>query len=453
MRLVAVSIVKNEADVIEVFIRHTSTWVDHHLIFDHDSTDGTREILEALRQEGVPITLYTDNALANLQQIRSNYLSRLAALSFGADWILPLDADEILVGPDRKSLEACLRESGSEYPYSLRLLNYYPTAEDNSSEMNPIHRLRYCQTVPSHTKKIMIPGPLVHTEHVTAGKGSHALYRGTKLIPDNPLPEDYCLAHLALRSPQHQVLRVVLAELQKLSQGKVTAGLDTHYRLGYQLLSENPDLFFASHLLSTDKLRLQPINYCGTETRYSSNASGWNRIARALLPYLEHLAKSHGQLLDGEKQISNLPIEIKELTPSRNSTQAALTINSKFTGFIPVEGWTEREGPVPEAYLPLFHWGIFPITRLFIESQAISATLIADVLTYSEGQSITVIFNGKPVHTHNFTRTNQKETLKVQVALSAGQNEVILRYTQKLVTEYDSRQLSVIYLSLRVLEP
>jgi hypothetical protein len=42
MRLVAVSVVKNEADIIEAFVRHTRAWVDHHLIFDHDSTDGTR---------------------------------------------------------------------------------------------------------------------------------------------------------------------------------------------------------------------------------------------------------------------------------------------------------------------------------------------------------------------------------------------------------------------------
>jgi len=48
MRLVAVSIVKNEADIIEPFVRHTLAWVDHHLVFDHDSTDGTREILGAL---------------------------------------------------------------------------------------------------------------------------------------------------------------------------------------------------------------------------------------------------------------------------------------------------------------------------------------------------------------------------------------------------------------------
>ena len=79
MRLVAVSIVKNEADIIEAFVRHTHAWVDHHLVFDHDSTDGTREILQALRAEGLPLELFTDDAIGKLQQYRSNHLSRLAA--------------------------------------------------------------------------------------------------------------------------------------------------------------------------------------------------------------------------------------------------------------------------------------------------------------------------------------------------------------------------------------
>src|SRR5437868_13045546 len=99
MKLVAVSIVKNEADVIEPFVRHARAWTDHHLVFDHDSTDGTREILGRLIAEGLPLTVFTDTALGNLQQARSNHLTRIAAREFAADWVLPLDADEFISGP------------------------------------------------------------------------------------------------------------------------------------------------------------------------------------------------------------------------------------------------------------------------------------------------------------------------------------------------------------------
>ena len=241
MRLVAVSIVKNEADIIEPFIRHTRAWVDHHLVFDHDSSDGTREILGALQAEGLPLTLFTDQALGNLQQARSNRLTSLAARDHGADWILPLDADEILTGPGRPALEKVLAAHASDRPATLPLLNYFPTEQDNAAEENPILRLQTCQAFPPRTRKIMVPRALALDASVLAGKGSHALYRGDQALPDQPLPTGFHLSHLALRSPPHQLLRVVLAELQKLSRGRAHEGLDVHYRLGFQLLSEDPE--------------------------------------------------------------------------------------------------------------------------------------------------------------------------------------------------------------------
>src|SRR6478609_8905746 len=132
MRLVAVSIVKNEADIIEAFVRHSLAWVDLHLVFDHDSTDGTREILQALRAEGLPLELFTDDALGKLQQFRSNYLSRLAARERNADWIIPLDADEILTGAGRAELEAELSHSPPGSVRSLPLLDYLPTPGDDA---------------------------------------------------------------------------------------------------------------------------------------------------------------------------------------------------------------------------------------------------------------------------------------------------------------------------------
>jgi len=452
MRLVAVSIVKNEADIIEAFVRHTRAWVDHHLVFDHDSTDGTREILAALQREGLQLTLFTDDALGNLQQARSNFLTRLAAQSFAADWILPLDADEILTGPNRADLEKFFTTIGPDQPASLRLLNYYPSTGDDSTEINPVKRLRHCSPSASQTKKIIIPRPLALDGQVSAGKGSHALQRGPAPISDQPLPGSFHLAHMALRSPQHQVLRVVLAELQKVSRGRVHAGLDTHYRLGFQLLAEDPDLFFATIGQPATQLRLLPIAYLGTPLLYSSQAAGWNRIARALLPFLDKLAASHGRLVDGEKTVAETATKIRELSSADIPAPAAGSSRENFSGFAPLSGWGVQEGPVPEAFLPPFHWGFAPVTQLAIESPAGQpASLVADVLTYTENQSFTIELNGLAAGTHRFARTNHKERLVVPLALRSGRNEVTLRYSQSLVTDYDPRKLAVIFLTLRIL--
>ena len=455
MRLVAVSIVKNEADIIEAFVRHTAAWVDHHLVFDHDSTDGTRQILGALQREGLPLSLFTDDALGNLQQLRSNHLTRVAARDHGADWVLPLDADEILTGPDRPALERSLASVAAGQPASLPLVNYYPAADDDASVANAILRLRHCQASTPRTKKIMVPRALALDDGVEAGKGSHALYRGTAMLPDQQLSPGYFLAHLALRSPQHQVLRVVLPELQKLSRGRAHAGLDEHYRLGFQLLAENPALFFATVCPPAGTLRSQPLAYRGGPLRHGQFAAGWNRVAMALLPYLEKLAASHGRLLDAARGADPgqpaTPAEIRPLRPEEISGATQGDGADAFAGFVAQDGWGPVEGPVPEAFLPPFHWGYAPATALTIHAdQSRQARFTAEALTYSEGQVVSVELNGAVVLRHAFGRVNQKESLAAGLALRAGDNELVLRYEKSLTTPRDPRRLAAIFLSLRV---
>jgi hypothetical protein len=456
MRLVAVSIVKNEADIIEAFVRHTLAWVDHQLIFDHDSTDGTRQILAALRAEGLPVTLFTDDALGNLQQARSNHLTRLAVKDHGADWVIPLDADEILTGPSRTALEKNLASVSSDRPASVLLLNYYPTEKDDVGIANPILRLRYCQASAPRTKKIVISRQLAIETEIAAGKGNHMLYRGAEPLSDQPLPDDYHLCHLALRSPEHQVLRVVLAELQKLSRGQAHAGLDVHYRLGFQLLAEDPDLFFSTVSTRTETLRLQPIKYLGGPLKPGLSQGNWNRVSRALLPYLEKLATSHGRLMDDAGGASGVEEKQDRIRELRSDEVSAVLLNHRgenFSGFVAQSGWGEAEGPVPEAFLPPFHWGYAPVTQLLIHSNSpAQAHLVAEALTYSDGQTVRVELNGVPLLRHSFTRTNQKERLSVSLPLHAGENQLTFHYSQALITDFDRRKLAVIFLSLRVLD-
>jgi hypothetical protein len=450
MRLVAVSIVKNEADIIEAFVRHTRAWVDHHLVFDHDSTDGTRKILGALQKEGLPVSLFTDDALGNLQQVRSNELARLAVTRFGADWVVPLDADEILTGPGRAHLETHLSAAVSDRPVSLHLVDYCPTLEDDAHEANPILRLRHRQKSASPTKKVIISAALVRDARTLTGKGSHVVHQDGTALPDQPLPAEFHLSHLALRSPQHQALRVVLAEIQKNSRGQAHAGLDTHYRLGYQTLAEDPDFFFSTLLRPAAKLRFEPIPYLGAPLRYSQCTSGWGRVARALLPFLDKLAASHGALGDGQsvaQQDVSLVRELSaaEIPPIENSHA------SRYAGFTPIDGWGPREGPVPEAFLPAFHWGQGPATRLALTSpEGGGAHLVIDFLTYSEQQTVAIELNGTTIARHGFVRVNQRERIHLPLQLRTGANELVLRYSQALVTERDPRQLAAIFLRLRV---
>ena len=54
-KLISISMVRNENDVIESFVRHNLALMDEMHIIDHGSSDGTREILIQLKEEGLPV--------------------------------------------------------------------------------------------------------------------------------------------------------------------------------------------------------------------------------------------------------------------------------------------------------------------------------------------------------------------------------------------------------------
>ena len=453
MKLVAVSVIKNEADIVEAFVRHHAAWVDHHLVFDHASTDGTREVLGGLVREGLRLTVFTDDSLAHLQQARSNHLTRLAAGELGADWVVLLDGDEFLVGPGRAELEQQLAAMGPTTPASLPLLNHAPTASDDPAELNPVLRLRHCERQPAPTRKILVPRVAALDPSLVAGKGSHALYRDGQPIPDAPLPDSFWLAHFPERSAGQQAARIMLAELQRLSRGRANAGMDFHYRLPFQTLAENPEMYFAMRLRAEAELQLAPLAYRGGPLRHTRASPEWSRPLRSILPFLEGLASSHGRLVDraGPEPAGDAAPPMRPLAPEELTAATYAGRNDAFAGFSPREGWASTEGPVPNALLPAFHWGLAPASRLSVPSAAArTARLTAEMLTYSDGQKIDLRLNGREVRRHEFERVRQRERLECPLELRAGDNLLELAYAEGLQTTYDPRRLAVIFLSLRV---
>lgn len=453
MKLVAVSVIKNEADIIEACIRHAATWTDAHLVLDHDSTDGTRAILARLQKEGVRIQIYTDDALGNLQQERNNHLARLAARECDADWIVPLDADEFIIGPGREELEAFLAGDAVR-PASIPLLNYYATQQDDASESNPAARIRYCDPRYCQTTKLIIPAAIAADPAVVIGKGSHSVFRNGQTVASRAAPAAFRLAHFALRSPAQQALRILMGELQKLSRGRAHEGLDVHYRAAFQYLAENPTGFFETHRRPTDQLQLAPIKYAGGPLRYTRAGSDWHRFATALVPFLEKLATSHGQLVDrlGGSASAVTKTAVRAVTAEELADSAILDRSGEaFGGFIPVTGWERAEGPVVESCLPVFHWALHPETVLRIDSPACRDALLAfEALTYSEGQTVAIELNGAAVTTHAFARVHQRERCRVHLTLQRGANRLVLRPSRFLQTTHDPRRLAMIFLSLRI---
>lgn len=96
MSVVGVTMVKNEQDVIGGTVRHMLGECDAVVVADNGSTDLTPDILRDLvAQHGGRLWAIDDPDPAYYQSVKMSALAQSAVETFGAEWIVPFDADEI----------------------------------------------------------------------------------------------------------------------------------------------------------------------------------------------------------------------------------------------------------------------------------------------------------------------------------------------------------------------
>ena len=121
-----VTMVRNEADVIEGCLRHMAAEVDSLIVADNGSTDSTPQILQRLRRE-LPLTIVDDPEVGYYQSRKMTALAERAAEA-GAEWIVPFDADELWVSPFGRVADALSLCRGNIAPAAL--FNHWATAVD-----------------------------------------------------------------------------------------------------------------------------------------------------------------------------------------------------------------------------------------------------------------------------------------------------------------------------------
>lgn len=174
MRIVGVSMVKDESDVIEFIVRNLfDQGVDALLIADNLSSDSTPEKLASLSEE-FPIDVVEDKEIGYYQSRKMTDLATVAFQQMGADLVIPFDADEFWTG--RKcSLRESLEGAGADI-ISFPLYNFFPTSSDPSS-VDPFSRILNRDTTRAPLYKVAvrnIPGlQIMQGNHSAKGCGTY----------------------------------------------------------------------------------------------------------------------------------------------------------------------------------------------------------------------------------------------------------------------------------------
>jgi glycosyltransferase involved in cell wall biosynthesis len=97
-------LVKDEADIIEANIRtHAALGVDAFAVMDNNSTDGTREILDKLKEEFEILIIDEKGDYQQAKWMRQ--LAHKAKKHLHADWVINNDADEFWIPNNGKNLK------------------------------------------------------------------------------------------------------------------------------------------------------------------------------------------------------------------------------------------------------------------------------------------------------------------------------------------------------------
>ncbi len=93
MKIVQTLVVRDEADIVAAQIAyHLNAGVDFVIASDHESEDGTTEILDAYERDGYLRRLAVSGEVREAEWRTT--MARLAASDHGADWVINTDADE-----------------------------------------------------------------------------------------------------------------------------------------------------------------------------------------------------------------------------------------------------------------------------------------------------------------------------------------------------------------------
>jgi hypothetical protein len=178
----AVTMVKNEGDVIGAVVRHLlRQGVAHLVVADNGSTDDT---VEAVRGHGDSrrITVVQDPVREYFQALKMTHLSRYAWRS-GADWVVPLDADEFWFGARGRLAEVL--PGLSAHVVEARIHNVFPSRDHGW----------VVDTTPHAERKVCFRSD----PDAVLTQGNHAVHHPGGATPDT---DSLRILHLPWRSPE-----------------------------------------------------------------------------------------------------------------------------------------------------------------------------------------------------------------------------------------------------------
>ena len=238
--ILALSMVKNEQDIIEPFVRHTMNFVDYHIILDNGSLDDTRAILGNLMREIDGVIVTTSSEFGYTQSERMTKLLRSCQTAFFADYVIFLDADEFISCECRAEFELYLAgiPSGGygRIPWRTHVLH---PADAERPRDDPPRGMPWQRANEHPRENIVLRLDGRYYQDLKVAQGNHAAFSESgRDVPSVSL-DGLKLDHFPIRSEDQFVAKSVIGWIAYLTKDPEAAkkGDGYHWRHNFELVS------------------------------------------------------------------------------------------------------------------------------------------------------------------------------------------------------------------------
>jgi len=245
IKLSLITLIRNEQDILNVFLDHIDALFDEVYLLDHRSIDYSSKILinAANLRKGFR---YIKVELNGHYQKEMSTILMHHLFENGADYVFFLDCDEFFIFKNRNELEQLILELGEKETIgSVRWINGFPLDLSNS-HLNYFSKL-WISSEESPFSKVIIPRSAYekYNKKLSIIQGNHlALDEDGKPLETKEIGQ---LVHIPIRSKEQLISKVIRSSLSDFSRITKMPGESYQYKEMLKLIMNSK--------LSDDEIR------------------------------------------------------------------------------------------------------------------------------------------------------------------------------------------------------
>ncbi len=238
MKILMITKVKNESDIIEYFLRYHSFIFDNIVVIDNGSLDGTYEIINELIKEGLCIELINE-AYNDFDAFRmANQYTKHLLTKHKADFVVFMDADEFLITNGWSNPRDYIKKLDPEKIHSFMWRTYIYDGNDNAC-FSPDCFNKFREEAGESFKKIIISRELVDNKSIVVSAGNHSAF--SKYEIEEEYHNRLKFAHFPIRSMHQRKKQIIINTIDIMSNPDENKHTGEHWKKMYE--SEKVDLY------------------------------------------------------------------------------------------------------------------------------------------------------------------------------------------------------------------